>query len=76
MAIQQEKFLRGKGFEVIDIEGHPSLNSKEEFEKAVKLIWQEKIDGWWLYEGHLTNSGVCTIKQFEAAFYDSMSKDS
>jgi len=67
MAIQRD-FLREQGFSVGQVDVYPALQAQEEYDKAITLIWQRHIAGWWHYKLRLVELGVCTAEEFTQAF--------
>ena len=47
---EQARFLREKGFVVGQVYCYPTLATKEEFDRAVQMIFDYCIEGWWHYE--------------------------
>jgi hypothetical protein len=63
----QKKFLRGEGFEVGQNDVYPALRDEETFLRAIKLIFEHRVEGWWNYERKLVEHGICTQPEFDAA---------
>lgn len=61
----QERFLRERGFTVGRRNVYPALRTEEEFNAAIKAIWESRIAGWWHYRKRLVENDVCTEEQFE-----------
>ena len=66
MSIQRE-FLLAQGFSVGQSNVYPCFSAKEDFDKAITLIWELKISGWWHYKDKLVELGVCTTEAFDDA---------
>jgi hypothetical protein len=54
----QKIFLQQQGFEVGWASKYPALKTRREFYEAVELIYEHKVDGWWLYKELLIQMGV------------------
>jgi hypothetical protein len=67
MAAQIE-FLQGRGFDVGNSDVYPALRSEEDLTKALRAIFESRVDGWWNLEDQLTKRGICTADEFVAAF--------
>ena len=65
----QEKFLKGRGMKVGRWDCYPALSSQDDFNQAIKLIWENKIEGWWHYKAKLVAIGACTAEEFDKALY-------
>ena len=63
----QDRFLRSRGFTIGRRDVYPALRTKEEFNTAIKAIWESRIAGWWHYRKKLVENGVCTEEQFKQA---------
>ena len=46
----QKNFLQQQGFEIGWADKYPALKTRRNFYEAVKLIYEHKVDGWWLYK--------------------------
>jgi len=63
----QDSFLRDRGFDVGRSDVYPVLRTEKEFSRAVRLIWEHKVEGWWHYRERLIEDGVCTGEEFDSA---------
>lgn len=64
---KQAEFLRGRGIEVGYADVYPVLFSEEDTARALKLIWESKVDGWWHYKAAYAKRGICDSTAFDAA---------
>jgi len=64
----QESFLHGQGFKMGRSDVYPGFKTEEEFNKALALIWEHRIIGWWNYEREFLDAGICTEEEFLGAF--------
>jgi hypothetical protein len=62
--IAQENFLTKRGFDVGSRDVYPALKTQEDYDRAVKLIFECRVDGWWRFEEDLIRLGVCTQEEF------------
>ena len=62
----QEDFLRAQGFDVARRNVYPALKS-EDVERALRLIWERRCDGWWNYEHKYVELGICTKEEYDEA---------
>jgi hypothetical protein len=46
---RQAAFLREHGFDVGQINVYPILSTKAEYDRAMLMIFEHKVDGWWNY---------------------------
>ena len=67
MSIQKEKLLE-KGLPVSQIDVYPAFDSKIDYLRALKMIWNDKIEGWWNYKNELVKNEICTNEQFKKGF--------
>lgn len=65
--LTQGEFLRDKGFVVGQVDVYSALRTQKEYDKAITLIWEDKIAGWWHYRERLVELGVCTEEEFKEA---------
>lgn len=61
----QETFLRNAGFRVGRIDVYPGLYTEEDHKAALKMIWDNRVDGWWHYDKDYLKYGICTKEQFD-----------
>lgn len=60
----QRNFLLSRGFEVLQNNVYPSL-SKEDLKRALTLIWQQNVAGWWHYQKKYEELEICTAEEFK-----------
>ena len=60
---EQRSFLRGHKIVVFKRNKLQQLD----VEKALKLIWENKVQGWWLYEDQYLKHGICSQQQLTEA---------
>ena len=46
---------------------YPALQSQEDYDAAIKLIWETRCKGWQKYRDNLLENEVCTADEFDAA---------
>ncbi len=63
----QDRFLRGRGFNVGRSDVYPMLK-EEDVEKALTEIWKSKVEGWWHYLPKYLEFQICTKEEFKNAF--------
>lgn len=63
----QERFLVGRGLSVERNDVYPGLFTGADFRKALQLLWENRIDGWWHYEAEYAKYGICDSKKFREA---------
>ena len=61
---EQKKYLKSQGFDVKIADVYPYVETEEEYEKALKLIYENSIPGWWHYLGNYEEYKICTKKEF------------
>lgn len=59
----QRNFLQSRGFNVKQNNVYPSLKESD-VENALKLIWEQRVEGWWHYEERYKKHGICTKEEF------------
>jgi hypothetical protein len=62
----QERFLLEQGMKPERNDVYPGFRTKEEYERAIRLIWENRVMGWWRYEKDLVAAGICTQAEFDA----------
>ena len=65
---QQEEFLVKKGFDIGHQDVYPAVKTEEEYVKGLQLIYENKVDGWWIYHDDLLKFGVCTHEEYTVQF--------
>ena len=65
--LAQQKLLKEKGFEIGMFSVYPALQSQEDYDAAIKLIWETRCKGWQKYRDNLLENEVCTADEFDAA---------
>lgn len=70
MAIQKQ-FLEKNNLRVGINGGVPGLFSEEDFITALRLIWTNKVDGWWgqRYQTRYIRYGICSKEEFDQALH-------
>lgn len=63
----QAVFLKARGFDVGWRDVYPALRTSGEWARAIKEIWEERVDGWWNLQSALVALGACTAEEFDAA---------
>lgn len=61
----QRNFLQARGFDVKQNNVYPCLK-EEDVEKALKLIWDNRVEGWWHYQEKYAELKICTKEEFFA----------
>lgn len=59
-------YLQKQGFEIGFVDVYPSLKTIEEKKRALQMIYDSHIEGWWCYKRDLIEMGICTDKEFNA----------
>jgi len=58
-------FLKEHGFDVGFNDIYPGFKTREEKERALRLLYEHRIDGWMCYKTDLIEYGICTAEEFE-----------
>jgi hypothetical protein len=66
MSIQGE-FLRNRGIDARATGGNVGVCSEEDYKKSLRLIWSNKVEGWWNYKDDLLKYGICQAERFDSA---------
>lgn len=72
----QEEFLRSHGFDVGRCNVYPAVRTEEEFKRALRAIWENKVAGWWHYKDKYGKYGICTAEKCDAALLGERTKGS
>jgi hypothetical protein len=64
----QENFLRKQGLDVGRNNVYPGFRTEKEYQNALSLIWNNRVEGWWNYEHEFLSAEICTQKEFNGAF--------
>lgn len=62
----QKGFLCNQGFDVSQRDVHPVLK-EEDVPRALKLIYQNRVEGWWNYKEKYVKLSICTAEEFDTA---------
>jgi hypothetical protein len=57
---EQKEFLQNEGFDIGLLDVYPAVKTEEEFNRALKRIWECKVPGWWHYKNRMISLGICT----------------
>lgn len=60
----QYAFLKGRGLDAGLSGVYPAMKSQEDYVRALGLIWQSKVAGWWNLQHQFVKNGVCTEEEF------------
>lgn len=63
----QKAFLQDNFFEVGQCGVYPAVKDQETFDRAIKAIWENRVEGWWNYKDKLITLQACTNDEFMAA---------
>lgn len=59
----QRRFLSERGIVIQQNNVYPCLRECD-VEKAMRLIWEQRCDGWWHYKPQYLKYGICTEEDF------------
>ena len=62
----QKQFLQGRGFDVGQDDVYPCLKPEDK-ERALKMIWEGRVEGWWHYLKQYEKFNICTEEEFRVA---------
>jgi hypothetical protein len=64
-----ETHLRAAGFNVVKTDVYPGFpkDQEEEFVRALKYVFDNRIHGWWSQRHNLLEYRICTEAEFSAA---------
>ena len=62
----QGSFLKKYGFSVSQSNVYPVIK-EEDVPKALRLIYESRVEGWWHYKEKYTELGICTPEEFDEA---------
>ncbi len=65
----QMNFLLGQGFDVQQRNVYPIIKECD-VEKALKLIYENKIEGWWHYDYEYEKFGICSKEKYNKKLHD------
>lgn len=60
---KQRRFLLNRGIEVVNSNVYPTV-AQEDVYIALKLIWDNNVEGWWHYKEEYLKHLICTKKEF------------
>ncbi len=59
----QKRYLNQQGIDSQQTDVYPVIKEAD-VEKALKLFYENKVEGWWNYERDYVNRGICTQEQY------------
>jgi hypothetical protein len=59
MSIQAD-VLRAQGFTITFNDVYPIVQTEDDFKRALKLLWDRQVAGWWHYRERMIEYGICT----------------
>ncbi len=66
-----EEFLRARGFPVVKSDVYPGFPKGEQgeqlFIQALRLVFEERVYGWWSQRQYLLQYNICTEEEFTLA---------
>jgi hypothetical protein len=72
MATQMEA-LKEYGIRA-EVEGGIPYIDEREYERALAIIWLDKVAGWWNYKDDLFKYGICTEEQYTGSLKRSVER--
>jgi hypothetical protein len=66
MATQRQR-LRQLDFDIADGSGIPVFRTESDFRRGLRIFWEEKIAGWWVYRKNLIGMEICTRAEYREA---------
>lgn len=60
----QRNFLNSRGITTKQNDVYPCLK-QEDVEKALTLIWTQRVEGWWHYKDKYVEHNICTAEEFD-----------
>jgi len=63
---EQMMQLKRFGLNVRQSGAYPGFETETKYKEALKLIWDNNIDGWWHYLNQYIKYEICTEKQYLA----------
>jgi hypothetical protein len=61
----QRNFLSARGIQTKQNNVYPCLKQKD-VPGALKIIWENNVEGWWHYEQEYVKHNICTPEDFQA----------
>jgi hypothetical protein len=62
-------FLLGRGYPVVKSNVYPGFprDAEETYKRALREVYQSRVEGWWSQRRQLLEYGICTEAEFVAA---------
>jgi len=61
------RILSQAGFSIDYSDVYPGVKTKDEFKRALELLFKFKVEGWWNQRDALIENGVCTDEEYRRA---------
>lgn len=63
---EQKRFLLSHGFDIRQNDVYPSIKGSDK-KRALELIWNHRVAGWWHYDEKYYDLKICTKEEFDKA---------
>lgn len=63
----QSLFLRQNGFDIEQVDVFSAVETEDEYNMAIAMFYQSRVEGWWNYKEELIKYGICTEDEFKTA---------
>jgi hypothetical protein len=60
----QKRFLIEHGIRTEQVNVYPVVKGSD-LKRALTLIWENRVDGWWHYKNEYVKLEICTEEQFD-----------
>jgi len=60
----QRRVLNRHGVETIQSDVYPCIK-QEDIPRAMKIIWDNRVEGWWHYESEYVAHSICSKEEFK-----------
>lgn len=72
-----EMFLRSNGFKVVKNDVSPGFerHDKETYIRALRLVFECRVEGWWMQKTDLIENGICTEEEFKRLLHGEVERE-
>ncbi|MBU2704102.1 L-rhamnose mutarotase [Sporomusaceae bacterium BoRhaA] len=70
----QSLFLRRNGFDIEQVDVFSAVETEDEYNEAIALFYQNRVEGWWNYKDELIKYRICTEDEFKKALQESVDR--
>jgi hypothetical protein len=48
---------------------YPTIEGEKDYKRALVIIWDDRIEGWWHYKEDYVRYGICSAEEFDTRLH-------